>query len=1296
MGPEDLFKMQTHIEKLTSRNFESWCIRIEALFAGKQISDVLVNEYPDAGSAGYDAFKKNDKTGMAIIVQTVSDEYLRLIKDKTCKQAMQALKDRLERTGALSRLYARREFQSLKHEMRDNIPTFLIKFDSCIERMESGGLTVTEEEKITQLLISMPTEYNSVITAIETMAARDSTMSVEFVKNRLLDEEIKLKKGNALSHNRDVAFLTCYNCGKTGHIKKDCRSRGRGRQGSREHNERRATEKRSPGTAHDKQQRYKDKPNRSRRNDTEGSNGRARTAQANREEEEDSVTFCSQAGTIYYTDEDKSTRFVLDSGASHHMIRKELFDFTYNRRKLNKPIVVKVAKEDQAIIVLEIADINLKYKGRKIILTDVLCAAQLKCNLLSIKRLEERGFQVEFKNGSGHIYRRNKLIAKTQPGSSLYDITFDTTSKSKENQANLALRGDQTIWHRRLGHSCAIKPDSVCRICIEAKMSKQPHTGTRPRMKYVLEKIHMDLCGPINPVGIDGEKYFLTIVDDYSHFIVVYPIRSKDEVHESLEDFKHKYENKLGRRIKKIRCDAGTEFVNNTMRKIFKAVEFEVTPPYTHALNGVAERTNRTLTEMARAMIIDKNVEKYLWPYAVMYAAYILNRLPSKAINDEIPAKKAEAKIDYMKVKIFGCETYSHIENQFRGRFDSKAKKMKFVGMTNTGYKVYDPENRRVYTRSDVKFIEADEEEQKTMVEIEPEEQEVTGDSSCKNENKEDEPYEENKNGRHNNEEKVKQTEPTKRILPQRNRAPPARYADYRAHIAEIEELYEEELTYDEAIKSGWKDAINDETRNIMENQTWEPVQDNNQSRIDAVWKFKTKIDPDGKKAKKARLVARGCKQDKSESIYAHVPGSTTIKVFLAIAANRQLEITQMDVKAAYLNSYLKEEVYMTIPKGFPAEGSLCRLNKAIYGLRQASQAWTTEFESFMKGNNFLNSEVDTCLYRKHEPGKGITYVLHYVDDILVASSSAEEIKRFKTKLKQRYKTKEIDEIKRFIGLEINRTENYITISQTSHVKKLLQVTGLEMAKPRSTPMEPNTKHVSSMCKSGCEAFKTKYRRLIGNLLYLSQHTRPDITYSVNYLSRFQNNPTEEHYAAVKRIIRYLSGTTDYGLLYTKDEPENMYGYADASWAEDIEDRKSTTGYCFMVCGKLVLWRSLKQSMVTLSSCEAEYVSLSEAVREERYIKALCKFLDLSVESCTMYEDNQSAIAVASNTESRRGKSIDIRYHSVREAVKNGEIDLMYVKSEDNIADIFTKPLGTLAFSNIRKKIITNLSEVKT
>lgn len=223
-------------------------------------------------------------------------------------------------------------------------------------------------------------------------------------------------------------------------------------------------------------------------------------------------------------------------------------------------------------------------------------------------------------------------------------------------------------------------------------------------------------------------------------------------------------------------------------------------------------------------------------------------------------------------------------------------------------------------------------------------------------------------------------------------------------------------------------------------------------------------MDTDGKEIKKARLVARGCKQNKSESAYAHVPSSTTIKTFLAIVANRDLKMVQMNVKAAYLNSYLSE-IYMTIPKGFPEEGELCKLRKAIYGLRQASQAWINEFESFMKEHKFSSSEADACLYRKDKSnGRGTIYVLNYVDDILIASSSTADIEEFKLKIKRRYKTREIGDIKRFVGLEINRRENYITISQ-GHIKKLLKANGLEMAKPRSVPMEPKTRHISTSSK---------------------------------------------------------------------------------------------------------------------------------------------------------------------------------------------------------------------------------------
>lgn len=259
---------------------------------------------------------------MAIITQTVSDEYLRLIKGKTCKEAVQILKGRFERTGALGRLYACREFQSLKYNMRDNLATFVVKFDNCVERMETGNIVISEEEKITELLMAMPVEFNSVITAIETMAAKNSNITVEFVKNRLLNEEIKLKKRNTSNRGRDVAFITCYNCGKAGHVKRECRfrddKRRRNNRESYEYNERRTTEGRSPGTSRDGHQWHKDRFNHPRRNDQNNSRRRARTAEADHDEE-DVVTFCSEADAVCIIAENKGTLYL-------RLIRKSSHD----------------------------------------------------------------------------------------------------------------------------------------------------------------------------------------------------------------------------------------------------------------------------------------------------------------------------------------------------------------------------------------------------------------------------------------------------------------------------------------------------------------------------------------------------------------------------------------------------------------------------------------------------------------------------------------------------------------------------------------------------------------------------------------------------------------------------------------------------------------------------------------------------------------------------------------------------------------------------------------------------------
>lgn len=250
----------------------------------------------------------------------------------------------------------------------------------------------------------------------------------------------------------------------------------------------------------------------------------------------------------------------------------------------------------------------------------------LKFNLLSIRCLEDNGFTVVFEDGRTFIKREETIIAASDVSDGLYILSLQTTNESRNCGANVSrldLPGNNTLWHRRLGHTALIQPDSKCETCIEATITGLPHKRTKTKVKTPFEKIYVDVCGLITPRGLNNERYFLTVVDDYSHFIAVFPIYKKSDVYEILKEQKQKLENKYNAKIKIVRCDKGREFDNQQLKSIFSECEFEITPAFTHQLNGVAERANRTICDMSRAMILDGRLPKFIWSEVVTYSAYI-------------------------------------------------------------------------------------------------------------------------------------------------------------------------------------------------------------------------------------------------------------------------------------------------------------------------------------------------------------------------------------------------------------------------------------------------------------------------------------------------------------------------------------------------------------------------------------------------------------------------------------------------------------------------------------------------
>ncbi|CAN1338667.1 Retrovirus-related Pol polyprotein from transposon TNT 1-94 [Linum perenne] len=504
----------------------------------------------------------------------------------------------------------------------------------------------------------------------------------------------------------------------------------------------------------------------------------------------------------------------------------------------------------------------------------------------------------------------------------------------------------------------------------------------------------------------------------------------------------------------------------------------------------------------------------------------------------------------------------------------------------------------------------------------------------------------------------------------------------YRAFITELDKEKIPSNVREALINPKWKMAVMDEIKALEKNKTWKIVElPGGKKTVDCKWIFTIKYNSDGSIERyKARLVARGFTQSYGidyQETFAPVAKLNTVRVLLSLAVNEDWPLFQMDVKNAFLNGDLAEEVYMTIPEGVNHGGKgglnpVCKLEKALYGLKQSPRAWFEKFANTVKSEGYYQCQTDHTMFVRHRDRGRLTILIVYVDDIIVTGSDKEEICRLKKKLAEEFELKDLGEMRYFLGMEIARSDKGLIMSQRKYVIDLLTETGMLGCKPAETPMLPNVK----FDKTGEAklADRGRYQQLVGKLIYLS-HTRPDITYAVGLVSQFMHEPTEEHWEAVLRILRYLKRTPGLGLMFRKHGSRNIELYTDASWASSITDRKSTSGYCSYVWGNLVTWKSKKQSVVARSSAEAEYRSLALGICEGIWLRRVLDELKAQVhQPIHMFCDSQAAISIVKNpVHHDRTKHVEIDRHFISENANQGVIEVSYIPTGQQTADMFTK-----------------------
>ena len=1034
-----------------------------------------------------------------------------------------------------------------------------------------------------------------------------------------------------------------------------------------------------------------------------------------------------------------SRSWVLDTGCGTH-ICSNLKGLRGSRTVMRGELNLIMGNRKTAAVT-KIGDYELVLdNGLSILLLNCCYSPEMTRNIISFHALFKDGFQFQFDNDSGRIlvYKHGCLYFTASPYNGVYE---SVTCVGNNNNLSLNVgssNGDldkSSLWHHRLGHigkkriaklqsdgileSFDLELNDVCEPCILGKMTRAPFTGTMERGKDLLDIIHTDVCGPFRSATRGGTTYFVTFTDDFSRYGRIYLMKHKSETIDMFKGFKNEVENQLGKKIKMIRSDRGGEYLNLHFGDYLRdcGIVSQFSTPRTPQLNGVAERRNRTLLEMVRSMMSRATLPISFWGYALETAAHILNLVPTKKVTKTPHEMWTGDPPKLAHLKVWGCEVYVRRDTQ--DKLEPRAEKCLFIGYPykSFGYIFYKPKENKVFVARRGFFLEREfisKEDSGSTIELEEIQEESTNDEpivdtpivDTSTQPEIETPVDTNTQPEVETTVEENNTIPLALGRPKRDIRPPRHHGDYHVfHTTQegktlvnddVLDIGDEPLNYKEAMASPeaakWKEAMESEIQSMYDNQVWNLV-DHTPGRktVGCKWIFKKKTDMDGNvHTFKARLVAKGFTQTQGidyDETFSPVAKIKSIRILLAIAAFYDYEIWQMDVKTAFLNGKLDEDVYMAQPEGFihsKYPNKVCKIERSIYGLKQASRSWNICFHEKIKEFGFSRSEYESCVYYKAS-GSNVTFLVLYVDDILIIGNNIPMLQSVKDWLGKCFAMKDLGNAAYILGIRIyrDRTKRLIGLSQSTYLDKILKRFNMANSSKGFMPMANGTRLSKNQSPSNEKELermsRIPYASAIGSIMYAMTCTRPDVSFALSMVSRYQSNPGEAHWAAVKNILKYLRRTKDMLLILGGEKELQVTGYTDASFQTDRDDARSQSGWVFLLNGGAVSWKSSKQDTVADSTCESEYLAASEASKEAIWLREFIS--DLGVvpsisEPVEIFCDNTGAVALTKEPKDHgKSKHIDRKYHFVRNKVEEGHVLVSRVSSEENLADPFTKAL---------------------
>ncbi|CAI7795648.1 unnamed protein product [Closterium sp. NIES-53] len=1221
----------------TGQNYSAWKFKFQVLMMERGLWGFFDGtEMKPDDESGFGARKNKDQKAFATLISRiginlVSSVCMCVKLEASAHEAWKRLETIHVNKILHGKILARNAFYTVKMRAGESMHEYATRVEELGETFMDLGGTVTEEDWILTLLCSLPEEWSTVITTLDSV---QDTWTKEMVVGRLLHEESRRRqfanesegaamfsggssgkkstwskgatkkssggsdrgKGNASS-----GTSKCHYCGKSGHFWRECRKRL------------------SDWT-----------PSKARNHE-----GNAHTASGETDDTRESIVLLAGEGTNTPSD-----AWFLDTGATQHMTHSASFLTNVGALGDVKRIVFG---NNKSLPVVGVGSTRLIDDGGPVNITNVLHVPRLKVNLLSVSQLVKKDVKLTIDGANMNLFWKGKQFAQGVLNRELYQLKTHPGAAS----SNVAQGSKATLkaWHNRLAHAnydsvkelankglakgvdvvAGDDETGVCGACVEGKMVRKPFgSRTSPLAMDSLALLHMDVCGPMRHASKGGARFLLVMLDDATRMCWTRLLKAKGDSAKAIQEWALEVCNDDKKRIKVIRTDGGGEFVNNELAKWMKSkgIKHDVTTPYTPQQNGAAEQLNRTLVEAVRSLLQHSKLRSEWWGEASLLAAWIRNRLPTKVLPGTTPFEAwSGTRPNLSRLRTFGCICYYHVPDPLRHKLQPKARAAIYLGIAANErvWRVWDLSDKRVIMSRDVVF-----DEDKFLTKEQPTPQ-LTVVLPAR---EEDEAVEvpsqvekEAENGGGENEESdndVVEVHPTEAAtsstpssLPlaltreQRIRRPNTKYNDYAmVAVGELDEeraaycfatLGDDPRTYTEALASPdaplWKQAMEKELASIKENDVFELVDPPKGAYlVGCKWVLKKKLGADGSVERyKARLVAQGYTQREGEhysETFAPVAKATTLRVLLALAASLDLEVEQLDVCTAFLYGILMEEVYMRQPPGYDdGSGRVWKLKRTLYGLKQSPRGWYKRIDNFLFQHGFACSECDSALYMLKEGEKQLVLFL-YVDDLLLFSDSKDLIREVKQRLGAEFAMRDLGPVTYYLGMHVDRdrANGTIHLHQEKYMKGVVDRFGMGDSKPVGTPLAMGFSCLTGEEESTIDEAEVKrFHSLVGSLVYAAVSTRSDLAYATGVLGRVVSNPHTEHMRAGGRVLRYLQGTPNLGLVYEAG-PIELKGYADSDYTGDLSTRKSTSGYVFTLLGAARLLR-LRRVAPAVPSC---------------------------------------------------------------------------------------------------------------